>query len=93
MKQRETYTTIVDELQELKNWLHKCYEVEADAEIHKAEQCQEDIQKMSKPRILVDLCPGNEDLYVGTDKKGTHPNIHPAGSEFDGGNSLTRQCC
>ena len=64
MKQRETYTAIVDKLQELKNWLHKCYEVEAEAEIHKAEQCGGDIRKMSWPRISADLHPGNEDLYV-----------------------------
>ena len=38
-KQRETYAVIVDKLQELKNWLHKCYEAEADAEICEAEKC------------------------------------------------------
>ena len=92
-KQREAYTAIVDELQEMKNWLHKCYEAEADAEIHEVEQCGGDIQKMSQPRISEDLCPGNEALYIGTDKKGTHLNIWPAGSEFDGGNSLTCQWC
>ena len=74
MKQSETYTTIVDELQEM-NWLHKCYEVEADVEICEAEQCGGDIQKMSWPRVSEDLRPSNEALYVGTDKKGTHPNI------------------
>ena len=87
-KQRETYAVIVDKLQELKVWLHKCYEAEADAEIHEAEQCGGDIQKMSQPRASEDLRPGNDTLYVGTDKKGTRPNIRPAGSEFDGGNSL-----
>ena len=91
MKQRETYATIVDELQELKNWLHKHYEAEADTEICEVEQCGEDIWKISRLRILADLCLGNEDLYVGMDKKGTCPNICPAGSEFDGGNSLTHQ--
>ena len=85
------YTVIVDELQELKNWLHKCYEVEADVEIREAEQCGGDIQKMSRLRVLEDLHPGNEALYISTDKKGTHPNIQLASSEFDGGNSLTCQ--
>ena len=33
----------------------------------------------------------NEALYVGTDKKGTCLNIQLVGSEFDGGNSLSRQ--
>ena len=33
MKQRETYAAVVDKLQDLKNWLHQCYEAEADAEI------------------------------------------------------------
>ena len=75
MKQRETYAIIVDELQVLKNWLHKRYEVEADVEICEVEQCGGDIQKMSWPRVLEDLCPGNETFYVGTDKKGTRPNI------------------
>ena len=46
-KQRETYAAIVDELQDLKNWLHKCYEAEADAKICEAEQCGGDIWKMS----------------------------------------------
>ena len=32
-KQRETYAAVVDKLQDLKNWLHQCYEAEADAEI------------------------------------------------------------
>ena len=72
-KQRETYATIVDELQE--NWLHKHYEVEADAEICEVKQCRGDIWKMSRPRVSEDLCPGNEDLYVAPDKKGTHPNL------------------
>ena len=90
-KQRETYTAIVDELQEMKNWLHKCYKAEADTEICEAEQCGGDIRKMSQRRVSEDLCPSNEALYVGTDKKGTHPNIWPASSEFDGGNSLTHQ--
>ena len=90
-KQRETYAAIVDELQELKNWLHKCYEAEVDAEIHEAEQCGGDIQKMSQPRVSEDLCPSNEALYIGTDKKGTRPNIQPASSEFDIGNSLACQ--
>ena len=88
-KQRETYATIVDKLQEVKKWLHKRYE--AEAEIREAEQCGGDIRKMSQPRISEDLLPGNETLYVGTDKKGTRPNIRPAGSEFDTGNSLARQ--
>ena len=92
-KQRETYAAIVDELQELKNWLHKHYEAEADAEICEAEQCGGDIQKMSWPRTSADLHPGNETLYIGTDKKGTQLNIHPAGSKFDSGNSLTCQQC
>ena len=90
-KQREAYTAIVDELHELKNWLHKHYEAEADAEIREAGQCGGDIRKMSLPRLSEDLHPGNEALYVGTDKKGTHPNIRPAGSKFDGGNSLAHQ--
>ena len=47
MKQRETQATVVDELQDLKNWLHQCYKAEADAEICEAEQCGGDIQKMS----------------------------------------------
>ena len=92
-KQREAYTAIVDKLQELKNWLHKHYEAEVDTEICETEQCGGDIWKMSRPRISEDLCPGNEALYIGTDKKGTRPNIWLAGSEFDGGNSLTHQWC
>ena len=92
-KQRETYTAIVDELQEMKNWLHKCYEAEVDVEIHEVEQCGGDILKMYWPRVSEDLHPGNEALYIGTDKKGTHPNIRLAGSEFDGGNSLACQWC
>ena len=74
-KQRETYATIVDELQEMKNWLHKCYEAEADVEIREVEQCGGDIWKMSRLRESEDLCPGNEALYIGTDKKGTCLNI------------------
>ena len=79
------------QLQEMKNWLHKHYEAEVDAEICEAEQCGGDIRKMSRPRVLEDLCPSNKALYVGTDKKGTCPNIQLAGSEFDGGNSLSCQ--
>ena len=60
-------------------------------EICEVEQCGGDIQKMSQPRILKDLRPGNKDLYVGMDKKGNCLNIQPASSEFDGGNSLTHQ--
>ena len=71
-KQRKTYAAIVDELQDLKNWLHKCCEVEADAEICKAEQCGGDIQKMSQLRISKDLSLGNEDLYVTPEKKEAH---------------------
>ena len=82
MKQRETYATIVDELQELKNWLHKCYEVEADTEIHEVEQCEGDIRKMSQPRILKDLRPGNEDLYVTPEKKATRPKINQPVQSF-----------
>ena len=93
MKQKETYAAIVDKLQHLKNWLHKHYEAEADAEIHEVEQCGGDIRKMSQPRVSKDLRPGNEDLYVALDKKETRPKVRPAGSEFDGGNSLTCQWC
>ena len=93
MKQKETYAAIVDKLQHLKNWLHKHYEAEADAEIHEAEQCGGDIRKMSQPRVSKDLRPGNEDLYVALDKKETRLKVRPAGSEFDGGNSLTCQWC
>ena len=46
---------------------------------------------MSQPRISKDLHPGDEDLYVSPEKKETCPKMWPAGSEFDGGNSLTRQ--
>ena len=74
-KERETYAFIVDELQEMKNWLHKHYEAEAGVEIREVEQCGGDIQKMSWPRVSEDLCPGNEALYIGTDKKGTCLNI------------------
>ena len=90
-KQRETYATIGDELQDLKNWLHECYEVEADMEIHEAEQCGGDIQKMSQPRISKNLRPGDEDFYVTPEKKKTHLKMWPASSEFDGGNSLALQ--
>ena len=48
---------------------------------------------MSWLRVSEDLCPSNEVIYVGTDKKGTCPNIQLAGSEFDGGNSLSHQWC
>ena len=65
----------MDELHELKNWLHKRYEAEADAEIREAEQCGGDIRKMSWPRISKDLHPGNEDLYVAMEKKETHPKM------------------
>ena len=75
MKQRETYAAVVDELQDLKNWLHKCYEAEADTEIHEAEQCGGDIRKMSQPRVSNDLRPGNEDLYIAPEKKETHPKM------------------
>ena len=91
MKQRETYATVVDELQDLKNWLHHCYKAEADAEIHKAEQCRGDIRKMSRPRVSMDLHPGNEDLYITLEKKETRPKLQPADSEFEGGNSLACQ--
>ena len=70
-KQRETQAAVVDELQDLKNWLHQCYEAEADTEICEAEQCGGDIWKMSRPRVSMDLCPGNEDLYVAPEKKET----------------------
>ena len=75
MKQRETQATVVDELQDLKNWLHQCYEAEADAEICEAEQCGGDIQKMCQPRVSMDLCPGNEDLYVAPEKKEICPKL------------------
>ena len=91
MKQRETQATMVDELQDLKNWLHQCYEAEADAEIHEAVQCGGDIRKMSQPRVSMDLHPGNEDLYVAPVKKETHPKLQPASSEFEGGNSFAHQ--
>ena len=91
MKQRKTYTAVVDELQDLKNWLHQCYEAEADTEIRKVEQCGGDIRKISWPRVSIDLCPGNEDLYVALEKKETCPKLWLAGSEFKGGNSLARQ--
>ena len=95
MKQWETYATIAEELQEIKNWLHKCYE--ADAEIREVEQCCGDLRRKSSPRNSLDQCPGNETLFVGTDKKGTcQPGmkIHPAGSESypDEGNNLSCQC-
>ena len=90
-KQRETQATVVDELQDLKNWLHQRYEAEADTEICKAEQCGGDIRKMSQPRVSMDLCSGNEDLYVALEKKEIHLKLRPAGSEFEGGNSLAHQ--
>ena len=74
-KQRETYAAIGDKLQDLKNWLHKRYEAEVDAEICEAEQCGGDIRKMSQPRISKDLRPGDEDLYVTPEKKETHPKM------------------
>ena len=70
-KQRETQAAVVDKLQDLKNWPHQCYEAEVDAEIHEAEQCGGDIQKMSQPRVSTDLHPGNEDLYIAPEKKET----------------------
>ena len=95
-KQWETYATICEELAELKDWLLKCYEVELDAEVWEVEQCCEDLWRMSLPRNSADQCPGNEDLFVGTDKRGTcQPGmkIHPAGSESypDEGNNLARR--
>ena len=75
MKQRETQAAVVDELQDLKNWLHQCYKAEADAEIHEVEQCGGDIQKMSRPRVSMDLCPGNEDLCIAPEKKETRPKL------------------
>ena len=74
-KQREPYATVVDELQDLKNWLHQCYKAEVDAEIRKVEQCGGDIRKMSQPRVSMDLHPGNEDLYVAPEKKETCPKL------------------
>ena len=47
MKQRETYAAVVDELQDLKNWLHQHYEAKVDAEICEVEQYGGDIRKMS----------------------------------------------
>ena len=67
MKQRETHASIVDQLQEMKNWLHKYYEAEAHAEICEAVQCGGDIQKMSRPRVSEDLCPGR--FYVQFDSE------------------------
>ena len=92
-KQRETYTAVVDELQDLQNWLHEYYEAEADAEIREAEKCGGDIQKMSRPRVSKDLHLGNEDLYVAPEKKETCSKLQLAGSEFEGGNSLAHQWC
>ena len=83
----------MDELQDLKNWLHQCYEAEVDAEICEAEQCGGDIWKMSRPRVSKDLRLGNEDLYVALEKKETRPKLQLASSEFEGGNSLTHQWC
>ena len=51
-KQWETYATIAEELQEMKNWLHKRYEAEADEEIREVEQCCGDLRKMSLPKTL-----------------------------------------
>ena len=59
-----------------------------DTEIREAEQCGGDIWKMSQPRVSKDLRLGNEDLYVALEKKETSPKLRPAGSEFEGGNSL-----
>ena len=97
-KQRETYATICKELQEIKNWLHKCYEAEVDVEIREVEQCCGDLQRMSLPRNSVDRHPGNETLFEGTDKRGTHQpgmKICPASSESysDKGNNLSCQWC
>ena len=74
-KQRETYAAIGDELQDLKNWLHKCYEAEGDMEIREVEQCGGDIWKKFRLRISKDLHPGDEDLYVTPEKKETHPKM------------------
>ena len=74
-KQRETYAAVVDELQDLKNWLHQCYKAEVDAEIRKVEQCGGDIQKMSQPRVSKDLRPGNEDPYIAPEKKETRVKL------------------
>ena len=92
-KQRETYAAVVDELQDLKNWLHQHYEAEVDAEIHEVEQCGGDIRKMSRLRVSKDLHPGNENLYVALEKKETCPKLQPASSEFEGGNCLAHQWC
>ena len=95
-KQWETYAMIAEELQEMKNWLHKCYEAEVDAEIQEVEQCCGDPRRMSSPRNSSDQHPGNETLFIGTDKKGTHQpgvKICLAGSESypDEGNNLSCQ--
>ena len=95
IKQQETYATICEELAEMKTWLHKRYEVEADAEVQEVEQCCGDLRRMSLPRNSVDQCPGNKTLFVGSDKKGTCQlgiKICPASSESypDRGNNLIR---
>ena len=69
-KQQETYTMICEGLAELKTWLHKCYEAEADVEVWEIEQCCGDLWRMSWPRNSAELCPGNEDLFIATDQKG-----------------------
>ena len=71
-KQMETQATVIDKLQDFKNWLQKCYEAEVDTEICEVEQCGGDIRKMSQPRVSTDLRPGNEDLYIAPEKKETH---------------------
>ena len=90
-KKEETHAAVVDKLQDLKDWLHQCYEAEADAEIREAEQCGGNIWKMSQPRVSTDLHPGNEDLYIAPEKKETCPKLRLASLEFKGGNSLTHQ--
>ena len=92
-KQRETQAAVVDELQDLKNRLHQCYEAEADAEIREVEQCGGDTRKMSWPRVSMELCPGNEDLYIAPGKKETCPKLWLTSLEFEGGNSLAHQWC
>ena len=78
----------------MKMWLHKCCEVEVNAEILKVEQCCGDLWRMSSPRNSADRHLGNKTLYVGTDKRGTcQPGmkICPASSESypDEGNNLS----
>ena len=89
---------ICEELQEMKNWLHKHYEAEVDAGIHEVEQCCGDLWRMSSSQNSSDQHPGNETLFIGTDKKGTCQRgmkIHPVGSESypDKGNNLSHQWC